>query len=376
MAKRLHIIAFDVPTPPNYGGIVDVFYKLKSLHAAGVEIIYHCYFYKGHNSPTKELKQYCTKLYYYERRKSLLDLVFSSLPYVVASRKDPSLLMNVLADPAPVLIDGIQCAYWLNHENFGERKLLFRANNIEHNYYEGLAQWERNPLKKIYLKREAKRLKKFELELKKVDHILSVAKMDIPHFSQYAETHHVPPFFNDSKDSNFRPTAKDEEHYVLFQGNLSVKENEHAAVYIAEHIAPKSNHNFVVAGLNPSTYLIKMIQKVPNMRLIESPSHEKMNKLIQNAQINLLMTFQQTGIKLKLLHALQSGRHIIINSKMDDVGIFGEMVDVLDDPQAIANRIDQLIVEDFTKAMKEARNKKFDAIYSNTLNARKILDLI
>jgi len=376
MAKRLHIIAFDVPTPPNYGGIVDVFYKLKSLHAAGVEIIYHCYFYKGHNPPTKELEQYCSKLYYYERKQSILDVLFSSLPYVVASRKDPTLLINVLADPAPVLIDGIQCAYWLNHQDFCERKLLFRANNIEHKYYDGLAKWERNPLKKIYLKREARKLQKYELELKKVDHILSVAKMDVSHFSQYAATHHVPPFFNDSKESNFKASSQGEEQYVLFQGNLSVKENEHAAVYIAEHVAPKSSHNFVVAGLNPSTFLKKVIQKVPNVLLIDSPSHEKMNELIQHAQVNLLMTFQQTGIKLKLLHALQSGRHIIINSKMDDVGIFAEMVDVIDEPQAIAARIDELISVEFTTEMKTTRDAKFDAIYSNALNARKIVNLI
>lgn len=376
MAKRLHIIAFDVPTPPNYGGIVDVFYKLKSLHEAGVEIIYHCYFYKGHNPPTTELEKYCAKLHYYERKQSLLDVVFSSLPYVVSSRRDTTLLINVLADPAPVLIDGIQCAYWLSHQDFCERKLLFRANNIEHKYYEGLAKWERNPLKKIYLKREARKLQKFELELKKVSDILSVAKMDVPHFSQYATTHHVPPFFNDSKESHFKPSAEDDEQYVLFQGNLSVKENEHAAVYIAEHIAPKSSHNFVIAGLHPSNYLKRVLHKVPNVLLIDSPSHEKMNELIQLAQVNLLMTFQQTGIKLKLLHALQSGRHIIINSKMDDVGIFAEMVEVIDDSQAISDKIDELIILPFTHEMKTERDAKFDAIYSNKLNANKIISLL
>ena len=67
--QRVNIIAFDVPYPPNYGGIVDVFYKLKSLHEEGLSITYHCFYYKGHNPPTKELEKYCDKLIYYERKR-------------------------------------------------------------------------------------------------------------------------------------------------------------------------------------------------------------------------------------------------------------------------------------------------------------------
>jgi hypothetical protein len=41
----IHIISFDVPYPANYGGVMDVFYKLKNLHALGTHIILHCYDY-------------------------------------------------------------------------------------------------------------------------------------------------------------------------------------------------------------------------------------------------------------------------------------------------------------------------------------------
>lgn len=374
--KKLHIIAFDVPFPPNYGGIADVYYKLKSLHEAGAEIIYHCYYYKGHNPPTKELEKYCKELHYYERKKSLFSLLFSRLPYVVASRKDPLILIKTLSDPAPVLIDGIQCAYWLQHEDFCSQRLIFRANNIEHEYYEGLANWERNPLKKLYLKREAKKLRAFEPELKKTDAILSVAKMDIPHFEKYGKTVHLPPFFNDSAESVFQASQENEERFVLFQGNLSVKENEHAAVHIAENIAPHSQQTFKIAGKHPSKYLKKIIAQQNNVALIDTPSHEVMEGLIRDAHVNLLMTFQQTGIKLKLLHALQSGKHIIINSKMDDSGIFSEMCEVIDDSKTIATKIDELMAVDFTERMKSTRDEKFNAIYSNKKNANKILNLV
>lgn len=72
--EQFHIIAFDVPYPPNYGGVVDVYYKLKNLHATGGKIIYHCFYYAGHNPPTELLEQYCDEIYYYPRKKKDVEI--------------------------------------------------------------------------------------------------------------------------------------------------------------------------------------------------------------------------------------------------------------------------------------------------------------
>ena len=45
MKNKLHIISLDIPFPANYGGVIDIFYKLKSLSNLGVEIILHCFEY-------------------------------------------------------------------------------------------------------------------------------------------------------------------------------------------------------------------------------------------------------------------------------------------------------------------------------------------
>src|SRR5687767_11189982 len=110
----LHVVAFDVPFPPNYGGIVDVFYKLVSLHAAGVKIIYHCFYYEGHNQPSDELNKYCSTLYYYPRRKQPLKLL-GKWPYNVASRNNAELLQNLMRDDHPIFFDGLQTCFYLDH---------------------------------------------------------------------------------------------------------------------------------------------------------------------------------------------------------------------------------------------------------------------
>lgn len=374
MSTPFHIIAFDVPYPPNYGGIVDVFYKLKHLHAAGGKIIYHCFYYEGKNPPTELLAQYCEEIYYYPRKKNLVQFLFSNLPYVVLSRTNNDLLKRLLADNYPILFDGIQTCAYLNHPEIQKRVRIFRANNIEHAYYDGLAKWETSFAKKQYLKLEANRLQKFEKQLKGVDAILSVAKMDIPHFEQYGKTYHVPPFFNSENITEI--DTNQTLHQVLFQGNLSVKENEHAAKFIIEKIAPFSPHQFIIAGLSPSAQLKEMATSVENIEIIDSPSQETMSSLIVNSHINLLLTFQQTGIKLKLLHALEAGRHVVINSFMDDAGIFSDLCHVADTPADINSLLDRLMETPFTTKDKKERDERFALNYDNQRNAEKILAVI
>ncbi|MBK7589454.1 MAG: hypothetical protein IPI22_14555 [Bacteroidetes bacterium] len=62
MSNKLHIISLDIPYPPDYGGMIDVFYKLKALSSLGLEITLHCFEY-GSRTPNAVLNQYCKKLF-------------------------------------------------------------------------------------------------------------------------------------------------------------------------------------------------------------------------------------------------------------------------------------------------------------------------
>lgn len=372
MSKPFHIIAFDVPYPPNYGGIVDVFYKLKTLHGLGAKIIYHCFYYEGNNEPIDLLKEYCDTIYYYPRKKHIGKLLLSKYPFVVATRNDEKLLANLIKDDYSILFDGIQTCFFIDHPLLKDRRKLFRANNIEHVYYKSLGKWEPNSLKKLYYNWEAKKLTKFEKKLSHADVILSVAKMDIPHFSQYAETVHLPPFFNNHNNS----TKDADQKFGLFQGNLSVTENIEAVLFIVNRIAPFIDYPIIIAGKSPNKKIIIAVQKQKNVSLIADPDQEEMNDLIASAQVNLLFTFQQTGIKLKLLHALESGKHVLINSFMDDSGIFSKMCKIADQPDEIIKAFSQLMEESYTNELAEIRKVEFDKYYNNQLNAEKILALL
>ena len=94
--KYLHIVAFDIPYPPNYGGVIDVWYKLKALHANGINIILHCYEYPGRERSEK-LANYCKQVFYYPRLVGINSAI-SLKPYIVSSRRSNELIKNLLKD--------------------------------------------------------------------------------------------------------------------------------------------------------------------------------------------------------------------------------------------------------------------------------------
>ena len=134
MEKYLNIIAFNIPWPANYGGIIDVYYKMKALHQCGVKIILHCFEYERAHSP--ELEAICEKVFYYKRHTGLRTNM-TLLPYNVYSRKHPELITNLLKNDYPILFEGLHCCYYINDPRLHNRKKIYREANIEHDYYYG-----------------------------------------------------------------------------------------------------------------------------------------------------------------------------------------------------------------------------------------------
>lgn len=374
--KHLHLIAFDVPYPANYGGIVDVLYKLKSLHEAGIKITFHCFFYKGHNKPNDELKKYCDQIFYYRRKQNLFRLFFAYKPYIVSSRSSSELLANLLKDNSPILFDGLHTCFYLDHPLLKDRKKYVRAHNIEHDYYHSLATVERNFFKRGYFHKDGQRLHAYEPVLSNAETIFTIAKMDVAHFSKYSKSIHVPPFFI---TDHARPEVNKSDiqgRFILFHGNLRIRENELAAKFIINEVAPLTRYKFVIAGKAPSTWLKNEASVQENVQMIPDPSTIQLDSLIQYAQVNLLLTFQQTGVKLKLIHALEHGKFVLINSKMNDSDVFQDLCDVRDTAEEIAKKLEELMRTDFTADFKSRRDEKFRVIFDNQKNAQKIIDVI
>lgn len=310
----LHVVSFDIPYPPDYGGVVDVFYKIKYLHQAGFEIILHCFQYN--NKPiADELEKYCKKVYYY-RRDTSFGKHIHLLPYTVTSRINKELLHNLIKDNYPILFETLHTAYFINHPLLKNRKKILRLSNIEHHYYYHLFLSEKNVFRKLYFFIESIKLYFYEKQaFPNADIILPVTQNDVNYINKYyaqANTYLIPSFHPFNNISVWKGKGE----YLLYHGNLSIPENYRAAEYLLENIAHHISIPIIIAGKNPPAFLIKKSQKYKHVQLVANPDENEMKQLIQNAHIVWLFTHQDTGLKLKLIHSLFTARFIVCNSKM------------------------------------------------------------
>ena len=370
MKKKLHIISFDVPSPPDYGGIIDVFHKLKHLTKADVDVILHCFQYGRKESV--ELEKICHQVHYYQRKKGLFHL-FSSYPYIVTTRKSKALFKNLQNEIAPVLFEGLHTCYYINHPLLTAYRKIVRTHNIEHEYYRHLGLAEKNIFYRYYFKQESLKLRCFEKKIKHASNILSISPDDTRYFKNKYGMGTFIPAFHPFEGLQTKQGLGD---YILFHGNLSVNENLKAVNYLLDHIFSEITLPVIIAGKNPPDWLFKKIRDIPHISLVGNPDIEEMNQLIQNAQINLIPTFQPTGLKLKLLTSLFLGRHCITNSPMVSNTGLGHLCYLADTVKDMVKIIQQKFDEEITTEEISQRKAVLENQFSNEYNANKIYDII
>jgi len=286
--KHIHIVSFDIPYPANYGGVIDVYYRLKALFDLGIKIHLHCFEYGRKTS--KKLEAICETVHYYPRKTNILSGL-SLLPYIVKSRLSKKLTHNLLQNDYPILFEGIHTCGASLDTQLNKRFIVFRPANIEHKYYFHLAQAETSIFKKIFFYIEAIKLKRFEKKLKNLNLILGISEADTQYFKNRfpkIRVEHIPAFHSGTALN----CKTGHGSYALYHGNLGVAENNKVAVYLLEKVFSKIDYSFIISGINPSAKVIALSEKLENVRLINNPDEEVMLDLIKDAHIHVLPTFR------------------------------------------------------------------------------------
>ncbi|HNW52044.1 MAG TPA: glycosyltransferase [Prolixibacteraceae bacterium] len=369
MDKHLHIISFNVPYPADYGGVIDVFYRIKALSKAGVKIHLHCFQYGREVAPV--LNDFCEEVIYYKRSMSALNQ-FSAKPFIVKSRANRQLLQRLQKDEYPILFEGLHTCNFLGHPKLAGRKKIVRCHNIEHDYYNSLAA--KTPwLFRQYFRLEASKLKRFEELYHQADFLAAISASDYNYFeAKYGKTILMPPCH-----PNERVNSKEGRgSFILYHGNLSVQENDEAAKFVVEKIAPFVDFPFVIAGKNPSKALVEMATKCANVEILRNPDDEKLDQLVIDAHINLLPTFQATGFKLKLLNALYNGRFCVGTPQLTEGTGLGELCVLAASEEEMIVAIKRLLSDSFSAEMVEKRRSALEGKFSNRSIISKLIDIL
>lgn len=371
--KHLHIISFDIPYPPNYGGVIDVYHKLRTLHHLGVRIHLHCFEYPGRGR-SDQLDQYCEEVHYYPRITGILSL-FGRKPYIVSSRRSESLISNLLKDDFPILFEGLHSCYYISDSRLKGRVKVYRESNVEHRYYFNLFMVDPKLKNKLYYFLASIKLYAYQRVLRHSSLMLAVSGHDAEYLRRKFPSNkivHLPSFHTNDRVSS--PAGRGE--YALYHGNIEVPENEYAAKFLVKEVFNEPGIPLIVAGMKPRETLRKLADEYPQITLIANPSDEEMFSLIRNAHVNILVTFQATGLKLKLLNTLYQGRFCLVNDAM----IKGTGLEMLCETGNTAAELKKKLQQLFGRSYDDRENDKRIRIlrenYDNLINGERIIKLI
>ncbi len=349
---------------------MDVYFKIKALAEIGVQIILHSFVYN--RPPAKELEALCEEYHYYDRLPPMRSLPIGK-PHIVSSRQHEALLGRLLEDDIPILFEGLHSTHYLGNPGFARRKLLVRTHNVEWEYYAGLAARETSAWKRQYFLAESRELRRWEHVLHYADHILPISPKDTAYYEARFEGVTYLPAFH-AHDAVQSLLGRGE--YCLYHGNLSVSENEEAALFLIREVFNELTIPLIIAGSHPSPGLIEAISEHDHMTLRHDPSTSEMDTLLREAHLHVLPTFQPTGIKLKLLTSLHLGRFVLANEPMVlGTGLeFGTRI--CRDAAEFRRTIEELWTQDFRNIDLAQREAALGSTFSVADNALLLCDII
>ena len=153
-------------------------------------------------------------------------------------------------------------------------------------------------------------------------------------------------------------------------------ENEKAALFLIRQVFSQLPHRCIIAGMNPSPALYKAAMPYPNICIEANPSAERMDWLIREAHVHTLITFQDTGLKLKLLNSLFAGRHTLVNRMMLAGSGLDSLCHIADTPEELVRACNQLMKMPFDDTAIAQRRALLFPAYSNAHQAQKLWGLI
>lgn len=349
MSKKILIIGNDFPYPPNHGGRVDIFERIKVLKELNFEI-YLISTVK--NLPSADEILYMNNLikenFIIHRKQSILALL-SLNPYQVVSRDNSDDIYSIIHKIKDIELDIciIEGHYGLKIfkniiENCTVKKSYLRVHNDEKKYFKELAKSTNNIFKKIFYYTESfkftlfeKRFfdkniinsflhissdecKKYKMIFQDINHIFLPASVDVEQFLTYK-----------SKDCKT----------VLFIGSLFMSNNIEGLMWYLNNLHNKlclslSDYKLIIAGntkgINVNSF-IETLAKYKNIEFYDSPSN--LDELYEQATVFINPMLSGAGVKLKTINAVKYGLPIV-STKVGNEGT------------GLMNRQDILIADD------------------------------
>ncbi len=366
-SKPLHIISFDNPYPPVYGGTIDVFYKISALKKLGYDIILHC-FVKEKSAIAPELSAIAEVILY--DYKFSVRAMMSSLPFSISVRHHRDMVPNILKVKAPILFESLKTTFCIYDNRLKNYSKFLRLHNLEDKYFAGIAKSEISFFKKIFLTREASKYRKYDV-YDKFQTVFTLSKSENEIVSKLGKSEFVPVFHGNSEIANLSEFGE----YALYHGDLGTSDNLRSAKFLIDVFKKLPDYKLKIASGPKFSEIIKSFMgDAKNIEFIAISDFEHLQNLLKDAQLTISWSFQKSGTKLKVVNALFNSRHCIINSNIVDDHLVSDLCDIADDKDSLAIKVDELMIKPFV--LSEQRKNVLENHLNDEINAKLIAQTI
>ena len=284
----------------------------------------------------------------------LLKSLFTKAPFTVNWASAPVLeevlgraLSGTIYDL--VYFDSISLAGYRQLMTSGARVL--NHHNIESQLFERRIAYERNPLKRLYLRLEATKLRRYEAAVVgEFDLNLVVSSLDALRLGEFCAGATTALVANGVDIDYFRPSdaASAEPGHLIMVSGMNWFPNLDAVLYMIESIWPiltsaTPGVRLTIVGARPPRHVTELAAK--DSRITVTGFVDDIRPYMDRAQIYLCPMRDGGGTRLKVLDALSMGKPIVATTMaLEGIGVVPEQ-DVLvgDTPEVFVRQIQRLI---------------------------------
>jgi hypothetical protein len=212
----------------------------------------------------------------------------------------------------------------------------------------------------------------YQRDLKRYDAILALS-----HFEQNAASHYnknvvyVPVFHGNQDVAVLSEFGK----YAIYHGDLRLADNRRAVKFLINAFK-KIDYRLVIASGKHADFVEKLIADAPNISHIEINNNDAMHltQLLADAHINVMLSFQESGTKLKVVNALFGSRFCVINKNMLDDDSLRGLCRMAETQQEFISAVNDLKNRPFADS--DRRRQILRDILDDAKNAQKIAELL
>jgi glycosyltransferase involved in cell wall biosynthesis len=249
--------------------------------------------------------------------------------------------------------------------------VLLNAHNVEHVILERYARRQRSPLKSLYARLEARKLRAFErAACRRAVVVMACSEVDRRHLARLGPGAPAVVVPNVVDLDRYAAVPASDEHIVLFQGGLDWYPNRDAVAFFVSEILPHVQRGwpaarFVVAGRNPSEAFRRRWTRPGGIEF--TGTVDDMRPVIARATLCVVPLRIGSGTRLKILEAAAMERPVVSTwLGAEGLGfVEGEEIVLVDDPRAFAEAVIRLLAEpECRMALGRAARRRVEQDYS------------